>query len=69
MATRWAAILFVCRLLAESGSGQCFALEQFAYPVTGRVERLQQIGGQRQGIAADLAGEQLTTERRRAETP
>lgn len=50
-------------LLAESGLDQGFTLEQFAYPVAGRVECLQQIGGQRQGIAADLAGEQLATER------
>src|SRR5690606_6992034 len=33
------------------------ALEQFAYPVAGRMKRFQQVGGQWQGIAADLAGE------------
>jgi hypothetical protein len=33
------------------------------------MERLQQIGGQRQGIAADLAGDQLAAQGRRAQTP
>lgn len=68
--TDWASgQLAALLLLAESGLDQGFTLEQLAHPVTGRVEGLQQIGSQRQGIAADLAGEQLATERGRAETP